>query len=497
MRHKNFVLILYLILFLNIASAFYEPFDSLTTITNNNGNYTGQIVFSEGILGNSINLTVSNNASRASRVCFPLQNNFNYNAGTLEFWIKPPAENGHGFFDVGGLSQQNSWGLFKNVNYLIMEVKNNVNSYDQGWSPRPLDYDGRWHHVAVVWSKTADTTNFKVCLDGECKQTYDGSISNVQPTTYRNSFCIGWSGWYGYSNSIFDELEMFDYVKTDNEIKQDYNELVGNLLSPKECLRSKPESTGNVKINCSGLYINGEKFTAKGVGYQPIPIGLTADVAGGANIIYNTPAIYNRDFPLIREMNANTIRTWAPVTNQSFLDAAYNNGINPLYVVMGFWINCNENYSNPTIRQKYKDDFAAYVTKYQNHPAVLVWALGNENNLAYCSNSNYLRGYYSLCEELAQIAYQIEGSDYHPVGIVNGDRFQIGNDIYNSTDEQTPYLDFWGSNVYPGYGFGDWFKFYNSFTGKPLLITEYGIDALNNTNRQEYENVQSEWVLKQ
>jgi hypothetical protein len=197
-------------------------------------------------------------------------------------------------------------------------------------------------------------------------------------------------------------------------------------------------------------------------------------------------------------MNVNTIRTWAPVTNQSFLDAAYNNGVNPIYVVMGFWINCQEDYRDPAIRQKYKNNFSAYVTKFKDHPAVLVWALGNENNLGYCmGNEAYIPAYYSLCNELAQIAYQIEGSDYHPVGIVNGDKSHIGISVYNSTDEQTPYLDFWASNVYPGYSFGNWFDVYANVTGKPLLITEYGIDALNNTNKQEYESVQSEWVLNQ
>jgi hypothetical protein len=173
---------------------------------------------------------------------------------------------------------------------------------------------------------------------------------------------------------------------------------------------------------------------------------------------------------------------------------------------MGFWINCGEDYSDPVIRENYKNNFTKYIMDYKDHPAVLGWLLGNENNLAYCTSYiPYMPYYHSLCNELAKIAYDIEGSKYHPIGIVNGDIGYIGMSGFKADDQSLNYTDFWGSNVYPGRTFGNWFEEYASLSGKPLLITEYGIDAWHTNDVSnplygggyEYENVQAEWDLNQ
>jgi len=75
--------------------------------------------------------------------------------------------------------------------------------------------------------------------------------------------------------------------------------------------------------------------------------------------------------------------------------------------------------------------------------------------------------------------------------------FHIGLEEYDTDDISQEFTDFWGSNVYPGETFGTWFDDYSGLSGKPLMITEYGIDALDNRVKQEYEAVQSEWVLGQ
>ncbi len=471
---------------------FYESFEDVSSITNNNGTITGSPTFTKGVLGNAVNF------SGSKRACYPLANNFNEKNGTVEFWVKPPMGGGYGFFDIGNLGPPNTWGLYKNSGYLILEMKTQSGSWPQSWSPNPFNYDGRWHHAAAMWERQGNIRRFKVCLSGECKNYYDqSSNSNTSELT---TFCVGYSGWYGYSESIMDEFKIFNYAKSNEEIEQDYLALVNNTIengTKKECIRYKPESKGPVKINCSGLYVNNKSFTAKGVGYQAIPIGKTAESLQDKQYMYDDVGIRQRDFPLLREMNANTIRTWAEVMSESWMDDLYNNGEDPIYVLMGFWINCNENYGDPTIRQGYIDKFTDYVTTYKDHPAVLAWALGNENNLGYCISSSYIDDFYSLGNELARIAYEIEGENYHPVGIVNGDLGYIGFSEYNADDASLNYTDFWGSNVYPGKTFGDWFDDYAALSGKPLFITEYGIDAWNHSNNQEQEGAQAEWVLNQ
>lgn len=498
---KKVLLLINFILFLNITYIvyaanellFYESFDNSSSVLDNNGTVYGILQFTDGLMNNAINF------SGNRKVCYPIQNNLNISNGTIEFWVKPPLGNGYGFFDIGYLSAPNSWGIFKNVNYAIMEVKDYMNVYDQAWSPSSWTFDGKWHFIAAPWERTNETTYFKICLDAECKNEYDGITPNSFPNLSKN-FCVGWNGWYGYSESIIDEFKIFNYAKSNQEIYEDYLKLANKTFinyTKKDCVMYKPESNGKVKINCSGLYVDNKPFTAKGAGYQPMPIGKTATSLTDKQQMYDDISIRKRDFPLLREMNANTIRTWGEVMNKSWLDDLYNNGKNPIYVVMGFWINCGENYGDPAIRQKYIDAFRTYVTKYKDNPAVLMWGLGNENNYGFCSSEVYLPHFYSLANELAKVAYEIEGENYHPIGIISGDLGYIGFKEFNADDASLDYIDYWGNNVYPGKTFSDWFDRYSSLSGKPLFISEYGIDALNDTDKKEYEEVHSEWVVRQ
>lgn len=472
---------------------FYEPFENQSTVQANGGTIYNSPPFAAGIAGNSINL--SGNAM----VCYPTSGNFDMNNGTVEMWVTVYDANAGGFFDVGNLGTANSWGLFRNAN-LIMEVKNRDNVFSQAWSPNILVNDKKWHHIAAVWKRNGVVTSFKACLDGECKPGYDGSIANSYPSSA--TFCVGYTGWYGYSRSSIDDVKMYNYSRSDAQIMSDYMALKNQTYTynrtVKQCSMQNPQGTGPVQINCSGLYVNGTKFAIKGVGYEPIPIGMNVYYPSDRLVIFNDQRLYkDRDFPLLRKMNVNAVRVWSEVMNSSFLDAAWNNGTDPIYVVMGFWINCRADYNDATFRNITIDSFRAYVRQYKNYPAVLMWALGNENNMAYCSYGSMMPGFYRLVNDLAAVAHEEEGASYHPVGPVNGDLEYIGLTDYKSDDRSMNSTDFWGVNVYPGRSFGDWFYDYSCLSGKPLYIAEYGIDALNHTSGTEYESVQADWVLGQ
>ncbi len=470
---------------------FYDGFEDLNSAMENNGTFDGFPEVTNAIIGNGFYF------GSYSRVCYPIEGNFDNINGTIEFWVKVPEGDAYGFFDIDGLGSANSWGIFKNSNRLIMEVKNENNALDQAWSSNSWSYDGQWHFVSAVWTTDEDNcTWFKVFLDGTGKTEYDGHQCNSYPNM-EEDFCLGWCGWYGHSESVMDEVKIYNYVKSDEEIMEDYlsinNTQEEGNKTIKECIMYKPQSTGNVQINCSGLYVNNEKFTVKGVGYQPIPIGMTAESIADKQKMYNDIRIRQRDFPLLREMGANTIRTWSEVLNKTFMDDLYNEVVNPIYVLMGFWIQCGEDYGSPTVMQGYIDDFTAYVNEYKDHPSVLAWMIGNENNLEYCSTD--LADFYSLANELGRIAYEIEGENHHPIAIVNGDLGGIGNSYYGGDDESLDYIDFWGLNSYRGNSFGSLFEEYSYLSGKPMVITEYGTDALNNFDYQEIEEVQQDWNI--
>jgi len=283
--------------------------------------------------------------------------------------------------------------------------------------------------------------------------------------------------------------------------------------SIQKITRDKPVSTGPVRVVGRQLQVdfdnNGqyEPYQIKGVGYQPVPVGMNPN--WGYNF-FNDPQIVNyanRDFPLLREMYANTIRTWAKASNTNFLNIAYNDNQRPVRVVMGYWIDPTwspiypgqqVDYADPATRQYYINDFRDYVADYKNHPAVLIWALGNENNLFYQGN---IGDFYTLCNEMALAAYQEEGSAYHPVAIINGNLFNIGNSTVHADDASLEYIDIWGVNVFPGYSFLDqnFFTNYAPLSQKPLYISEFGIDAwytidqMNPSNGYEIQDIQAQW----
>ncbi len=244
----------------------------------------------------------------------------------------------------------------------------------------------------------------------------------------------------------------------------------------------KPQSTGPVQISGRQLLINGNPYQVRGVCYQPTPIGVDGQFG-----LSDDTRIFQRDFPLLNQMGSNTIRTWGKV-NTNLLN--YANQYNTK-VVAGFWVDYNANLWDPTTRNNIISDFRDYVGQYKDHPALLAWGLGNEQNYFNGNNS----AWYSLTNEMAKAAYEIEGPGYHPVSIINGEINNIGDPTpgTETDDASLDYIDMWASNVYRGYNFGNFFQDYAGKSQKPLLISEYGIDAWDNANGQEYPETQSEW----
>ncbi len=252
----------------------------------------------------------------------------------------------------------------------------------------------------------------------------------------------------------------------------------------------KTLSKGPVQIKGKELLVEGKPFFIKGIAYQPTPIGYNVaeyDIFSDANI-------YNRDFKLLREMHCNTIRTWARVTSKAFLDAAYNNGKDPIYVIMGIWINPHTlDYSNPLHRKRVIEEFESYVKEFKDHPAVLMWSIGNEQNAWYKGDVSL---WYSLVNDMAKASFKIEGENYHPVTTPNGDIDNIGDTPKNADDNSMNYLDLWGANVYRGDTFGSLFAVYRTKSQKPLWISEYGTPSWDYLKRSDENTIEDPQGLK-
>ena len=270
-----------------------------------------------------------------------------------------------------------------------------------------------------------------------------------------------------------------------------------------------------------------DPYFIKGVGYQPTPIGRHPSDRGWppdsgvdrpANI-FEDEELLRRDFALLKDMGCTTIRLWKadetrPNPNhltRLTLDLAQEYGIK---VIAGFWINTQlptcynfkkeytfPDFSDPDVRKDHITRFVQMVNTFKDHPAILFWAIGNENNYHIDRRDpETLRAWYRLADDMAAAAHAAEGADYHPVALVNGEILDIGESLFGTTDQQLPHLDIWGVNVYRGRSFDNLFNFFSLRSEKPLWVAEFGLDAWNAPGPGTpsfgavNEDLQAQWV---
>lgn len=305
-------------------------------------------------------------------------------------------------------------------------------------------------------------------------------------------------------------------------------------------------NASEIQIKGRKLFVNGETFQVKGVNYSPVPIGASfddGDKIGDVFFDYFTP-VHKVDLPLIREMGANTLRLYGmfpwhpqkgslePRDHTKFLDLAYNNGEDPLYIWVSYpisssifrykvvnslpadgdfyvilptgpkgadqiWV-MDEEAEQPgfdwlgqqTAGERRESDREAYLAlaeKYKDHPAVFGWVLGNElNSPQNRTNPAYWKYLNDLAGELKEVSPNKETM----VTLIDDGMItlrkvkELGIDVSN--------IDIWGINSYRGnvhdgqnnfgVGAGSLFKEFEAVSSKPLIVSEFGPSS---TTRQE------------
>jgi beta-galactosidase/beta-glucuronidase len=234
-----------------------------------------------------------------------------------------------------------------------------------------------------------------------------------------------------------------------------------------------------VSVSGRQLLVSGKAFEMRGVTYGSPPVGLGWSFDWSA-----TPDSYNVDFPLLKAMGCNTIRLYNEPTSALAMDAAYNHG---LYVVMGYDPAWGQDYTNAAVRAAIKANFLNMVNNWKNHPAVLLWALGNENNSPSgqaLTDANAV-GWYSLVNECAQAAHVAEGAGYHPVTTAIAEISDIGKAARGASDADMPDVDLWAVQIYRGPSFYTLFAEFAAKSAKPMIISEFGVDSYNYITKKE------------
>ena len=171
-------------------------------------------------------------------------------------------------------------------------------------------------------------------------------------------------------------------------------------------------------------------------------------------------------FALLKEAGGNSIRTWGADRLQPILDQAQKLG---LTVCVGIWLH-HENdtekfsYENPEMVRQQLNQVREIVTRYKDHPAVLLWGLGNEMEGA-AGNQTAI---WNAVEEAARLTKQLDPN--HPTMTVIA---EIGGRKIPALEKFCPDIDIVGINSYAGGA--SLAERYAKLNGtRPYIVTEFG-----------------------
>lgn len=196
---------------------------------------------------------------------------------------------------------------------------------------------------------------------------------------------------------------------------------------------------------------------------------------------------YLEDIPLMKELNLNTVRVYGdfgdnPAVYKEILDEFYRNGIMVIMTVVAS--------KNDIDTRRYRK-----VIKWcKDHPAILMWSLGNEWNLDY----NRYWGYKTVrdaAKATQRVAQDVKKMDpFHPVSSCLGDRF-TDEESSNTVEwivNNCPDVEVWGLNIYRGKSFYNLFEQWQDITEKPVYLSEFGIDSFRTVSYTRVNEFQAD-----
>jgi len=221
-------------------------------------------------------------------------------------------------------------------------------------------------------------------------------------------------------------------------------------------------------VSGRNLLVDGQPHFIQGVCYNPIPIGYGPDVKyeqyGSSD---SNRQVWGRDLDILYGMGANTIRMYGFENNADhteFFNAALAKGI---HVLVQYWWDTNINLNDPSIMAGWIN----MISK-QQHPAVGMWIIHNELNARYSGAD--LDTLYDLIDRMVDEVVKIEGPNHRPVTTTLANLNNVFDVIQKYNNRK---LDVWSVQLYNGKTFNSFFEVYATKSSKPLVVSEFGIDA--------------------
>ncbi len=258
------------------------------------------------------------------------------------------------------------------------------------------------------------------------------------------------------------------------------------------------------------LLVDGKPYFVRGVCYNPIPIGKDYEY----NFWGDMGKPWLQDGKLMKEMGVNTVRFYRPGKNpvevRQVLDDLYKKyKIRTLMGhYLGFWDWPPPNYSDAGFNEKIRGQVLEMVSLYKNHPGVLAWIVGNENNYSFDRNiqrwtndeldamdpeaqrREKAKIYYSFINSLAKEIKKIDPKRPVIMGVGEVSSLEFAK-------EQCPDVDIIGMISYRGPGFGNLFRQVKQKFDIPVIMIEWGADSYNAFTRDPDEEAQAEFLKLQ
>jgi hypothetical protein len=215
----------------------------------------------------------------------------------------------------------------------------------------------------------------------------------------------------------------------------------------------------------AGLLSTGINIRAQAIRVEVVKAGDSWQLNRDGKPFFIKGAGGDASLALLKEAGGNSIRTWGADNLQPVLDNAQKLG---LTVAVGIWFQHEGdgfNYSNPEMVKKQLDMVRTVVTKYKDHPAVLLWGLGNEMEGYGAGDKAEI---WTAVNDAAKLVKQIDPN--HPTMTVLS---ELGGERVTSVNRYCPDVDIVGINSYAGASsVADRYLKLNGT--KPYLVTEYG-----------------------
>lgn len=190
--------------------------------------------------------------------------------------------------------------------------------------------------------------------------------------------------------------------------------------------------------------------------------------AGEPYFIKGARTIGTEHMDKVSAVGGNSVRIGSRGDILAKLDTAYKHGLSVLFGLPVASERGGFDYNDTAAVQEQFDTIMQQVEKYKDHPAVLMWAIGNELDYVPDHPEQYNLKLWDAINDIAQAIHEVD-SNHPAITVVGTGRKYKMADIVS----RTPDLDALGINSYGDiYEVPEWVRAYD--LDKPYLITEWG-----------------------